>query len=99
MSVSFYELSSEADQDIEEIYDYAEQQYGTDRAVEYTLDLEFLFERIVQNPELGTKRDEIQSELRSFPKAQHIVFYRILPDRIRIVRVIHGSRDFSRQFG
>lgn len=98
MSISFHELSSAADQDVEEIYNYAEQQYGTDRAVEYTLDLEFLFERIVQNPKMGVERNEIQPELRSFPKAQHVVFYRILPDRIRIVRIIHGSRDLLRQF-
>ena len=97
-SVTFYELSATADQDIEGIFDYLEQKYSQDRAVEYTMDLEFLFEKLVAHPKLGVQRDEIQSGLRSFPKAQHIVFYRILPDRVRIVRVLHGRQDLPEYF-
>ena len=97
-SVTFYELSSAADQDVEGIFDYLEQEYSQDRAVEYTMDLEFFLEKLVAHPELGVQRDEIQSGLRSFPKAQHIVFYRILPDRIRVVRVLHGRQDLPEHF-
>jgi len=42
---------------------------------------------------MGRTRNEIKKELRIFPKASHVVFYRILKDTIRIVRVLHGSKD------
>ena len=92
-SKRFYELSRAADQDIEEIFDYSSAKFGSDQAMEYVAAFEPLFKELVANPELGRARDEIRTGLRSMPKASHVVFYRILADRIRIVRVLHGSRD------
>ncbi|MEM6841888.1 MAG: type II toxin-antitoxin system RelE/ParE family toxin [Bacteroidota bacterium] len=91
--IQFYELSPAADHDLEDIFDYLDNQYGVHRAEEYLLALESLFDQLVDYPEMGVSRDEIRTGLRSFPKAKHIVFYRILPDRIRIVRVLHQHRD------
>ncbi len=92
-SIRFYELSKQADIDLEEIFDYTEKEFDFDQAVEYLIDFEELFNHLIINPELGKKRDEIVPGLRSFPIAKHVVFYRLLKDRIRIVRVLHGSRD------
>ena len=96
--ITFYELSATADQDVEDIYDYAKQEYGEDQAEAYTLELEIFLDQLVANPEMGKKRDEIRTGLRSFPKGHHIIFYRILSDRIRIVRVLHSRRDLPRIF-
>ena len=52
----FYELSSDADSDIEEIFNYTFEEFGIEQS-------------------------------------SHVIFYRVLKDRIRIVRVLHGSRD------
>ncbi|MDN5215578.1 type II toxin-antitoxin system RelE/ParE family toxin [Fulvivirgaceae bacterium BMA12] len=92
----FYELSTEADQDIDKIFDYTKVEFGFDQAVKYVSEFEDFFERLLDNPELGKKRDEIKAGLRSFPKAAHVIFYRVLNDRIRIVRVLHGSRDLPK---
>ena len=97
-TVSYYELSEAADRDVEGIFDFAEQAYGLEQAVDYTLALEMIFDQLVSNPEMGIRRNEIQEGLRSFPKAQHVIFYRILSDRIRMVRVLHGRRDLPKQF-
>lgn len=97
--ITFYELSVAADQDVQEIYDYAEQEYGEDQAEAYTLELEVFLDQLVRNPEIGRQRDEIRPGLRSFPKGHHIIFYRILTDRIRIVRILHNRRDLTRIFG
>ena len=96
--VAFYELSEAADQDIQDIYEYAEREYGADQAEAYTLELEIFLDRLVRNPKMGKQRDEIRSGLRSFPKGHHIIFYRILSDRIRVVRVLHSRRDLTRIF-
>ena len=95
----FYELSAAADQDIQDIYDYAAQEYGEDQAESYTLELEVFLDELVRSPEMGRRRDDIRSGLKSFPKGHHIVFYRILPERIRIVRILHSRRDLTRAFG
>ena len=97
--IKTYELSQEADRDLDEIFDYTEAEYGFDQAVVYITQFDILFEKLLENPQLGKKRDEIKPGLRSFSKAEHIVFYRILKDRrLRIVRVLHSSRDLPRFF-
>ena len=94
----WYELSPEADQDISEIFDYTVDEFGIDQAVSYVSQFDVLFEQLVDNSELGRKRLEIRAELRSITQESHVVFYRILKDRIRIVRVLHGSRDLPKLF-
>lgn len=89
----FYELSDEADADLEEIFDYTEQEHGIDQAIRYVSGFEEAFDLLVENPETGRVRREIRPGLRSVLKDQHAVFYRVLADRVRIVRVLHGSRD------
>ena len=89
----WYELSPEADQDLEEIFDYTDREFGIDQAVEYLSGFDSLFVKLVNNPEIGRARDEIRKGLRSLLTEKHVVFYRILGNRIRIVRILHGSRD------
>ncbi len=97
-SKSHFELALPADQDLEAIFIYTEEEFGSDQAVKYLIELEDVFERLVVNPELGKERNEIKKGLRSFPSGAHIVFYRILTKHIRIVRVLHGSRDLPKHF-
>ena len=89
----FYELSAEADKDIEDIFDYTAEEFGLDQAVTYVNAFDHVFADLLDNPELGRRRPEIRQGLRSIAKESHTVFYRILKDRIRIVRILHGSRD------
>ena len=89
----FYEFSPEADGDLEDIFDYTEREFGIDQGIEYLSGFEGMFTKIVDNPELGKEREEIREGLRSLLKEKHVVFYRILANRIRIVRILHGSRD------
>ena len=95
---SYYQLSLDADRDIEEIFDYTEKEFGFNKAVAYVEAFEPLFENLLSNPSLGRKRDEIKIGLRSILKAEHVIFYRVLEDHIRIVRVLHGSRDLPKFF-
>lgn len=93
-----YQLSTAADYDLEEIFDYTLGEFGLDQAIKYVSEFESLFEQLVKNPEIGKARNEIKLGLKSFPKASHIVFYRILQDHIWIVRILHGSRDILKFF-
>lgn len=88
-----YSLSPEADNDIEEIFDYTEFEYGLQKAIEYTTQFHTVFIELSQSPELGRSRDEIKVGLRSLIQNKHVIFYRILKDHIRIVRVLHSRSD------
>jgi toxin ParE1/3/4 len=97
-SVLSYELSPEAAQDLSDIFDYTEMEFGLDQAVKYLKDLEHCFIQLCGNPSIGRERSEIREALYSFLSQSHVVFYRILNDRLRVVRVLHGSRDLPRHF-
>ncbi len=96
--LKYFELSLEADQDLEEIFDYTYVEFGVDQALKYVSSFDDVFQSIVQNPEIGRERNEIRENLRSISKEKHLIFYRVLDDRIRIVRILHGSKDLLKQF-
>ena len=98
MSKTLYILSEIADKDLEDIFDYTFDEFGFDQAEKYLLEIEEIFQNLNANPQIGKKRDEIKQDLYSFPKDNHIIFYRILDNHIRIVRVLHGSQDIPKYF-
>ncbi|WP_312421486.1 type II toxin-antitoxin system RelE/ParE family toxin [Epilithonimonas sp.] len=98
MCRKIYILSEIADKDLEDIFNYTFNEFGFDQAEKYLLEIEEIFQNLILNPQIGKKRDEIKQGLYSFPKDNHIIFYRILVSHIRIVRVLHGSRDIPKYF-
>ncbi len=98
MSKEFYILSEAADKDLEDIFDYTVEEFGFDQAEKYLLEMEEIFQKLILNPQLGKKRDEIKKDLYSLPKDNHIIFYRILDSHIRIVKLLHGSRELPKYF-
>ena len=93
-----YVLSREADQDVSDIFDYSVRMFGVSQATDYLLSLDACFQSLIANPDLGRERNEIRLGLRSVPAGSHVVFYRIDESFLRIVRVLHGSRDLPRHF-
>lgn len=91
--MSKYVLSEEAENDIEEIFDFGEYKFGHSQAIEYLLRLQDHFESLASNPDIGKQRNEIKIGLYSLPYVSHIIFYRILDNHIRIIRVLYGGRD------
>ena len=94
----FYVLSEKADADLEEISDYTCEEFGFNQAEKYLLEIESVFYFLFKNPFSGRNRTEIKEGLYSFPKDNHVIFYRIFSDHIRIIRVIYGSRNLPNSF-
>ena len=97
-SIASYELSPEAEQDLSDIFDYTEMEFGLEQAVRYLKDLDHCFIQLCNNPSIGRERSEIRAELYSFVSQSHVVFYRVQTDRLRVIRILHGSRDLPRHF-
>ena len=50
---------------------------------------------LARSPQVGRKREELASGLRSFPVGHYIVFYRLERKVLEIIRILHGSRDIA----
>lgn len=92
-----YFLTSQALQDLEEIYDFI-----ADDNSKAALRLIKLFERncksIAKTPAIGRRRDELAPGLRSLSIRKYIIFYRYNKSRVEIIRIMHGARDISSFF-
>ncbi len=89
-------LSEEAAADIDDIFEFGEYKFGNAQAINYLIGLEEHFEKLKDNPDIGRERNDIKKGLYSLPYVSHIIFYRKLKDRLRIVRVLYGGRDLIR---
>lgn len=48
---------------------------------------------LIQNPEMGSARDDIRPGLRYLVSGSYLLLYRTIEDDIEIVRAVHGRRD------
>jgi toxin ParE1/3/4 len=56
------------------------------------------FDELLINPGIGRERIDIAPLVRSFPVSNYLIFYRLLNERIEILRVIHGARNIPNLF-
>ena len=91
-----YVLSEEAVEDINDIFAFGEHTFGRAQAMEYLIGLEAHFEKLRKNPNIGRQRNDIKMGLYSLPYVSHIIFYRIINNKIRVVRILYGGRDLMK---
>lgn len=68
---------------------YTFERWGADQAVRYVQGLRTCFQTLAENPRMGRACDAIGAGLHRHELGKHIVFYRLRPGGIRIVRVLH----------
>ncbi len=68
---------------------YTLERWGADQAVRYIQGLQSCFKVLAENSGMGRPCDAISSGLRRHEVGKHVVFYRLQPDGIRVVRVLH----------
>ena len=52
---------------------------------------------LATHPQAGQRRPRLFPGLRSFSVGRYLLFYRVMPDGIELLRVIHGARKFQRK--
>jgi toxin ParE1/3/4 len=88
--------------DLAEIAEFIRRQSGAARAVRFLRSAEETIQRLASMPGLGARYEPgrpIPVEIRFLPITRHrsfLVFYRIVPDGVEILRIIHGARDLDR---
>ncbi len=53
------------------------------------------FVQLSKHPQLGRRRDDLRSGLRSVTVGSYIVIYRVEGSNVRILHVVHGRRDIK----
>jgi toxin ParE1/3/4 len=57
--------------------------------------LETRIQILAQWPEIGTPVPAIASDARMLVERPYLIFYRVIPDGVQIVRILHGARDID----
>lgn len=91
-----FKLRPKADQDLQNIYTYSVEQWGTSRADKYIRDLETAFQKLAATHTLGRDCGHIHPNLRAYRVVSHVIFYKPAPFGIAVIRVLHKSMDEKR---
>lgn len=86
-----------AEQDLDDIWLHiaGDNPGAADRMIDALLDAEA---RLAVAPLMGRARDDLAPGLRAWVVAPYILCYRVDPDDLVIVRVLHGARDLPGLF-
>ena len=81
-------------QDIDEAAEYIADDDIT-AAICWLERVEEVYQMLADSPLAGRPRPELGSDMRSYPCVSHVIFYRPIGDGVEILRVLHGSRDYT----
>jgi toxin ParE1/3/4 len=89
-----HRYSSRADADLLDIWEFiaSDNPQAADRLL---LKIDEQCQLLATNSRMGVSRSEIAPEARSWSIGRYLILYRLVPDGIEVVRVIHGARDLG----
>ncbi len=96
-----HRISSEAEANLADIWDYIAQKSGTAEIADRLIDsLTDRFLLLSNHPYIGRRRDDdLRPGLRSFSVENYVILYRIESGDVLILSVMHGRRDIETLFG
>lgn len=95
---NFCRITPTASRDVESIMDYLAQKASMEAAEHFLEKINAKFTMLAQFPRIGRRRDELYPSLRSVPLEDYLIFYRLVPGGIEVMRVVGGYRDLSALF-
>lgn len=93
-----YQLSREADADLDRIWAYIAQRASAEAASDFIWKFYETFRSIAASPRAGVNMPELPGNVRKFPMGNYLIYYRVVPGKILIDRVLHGKRLQRRAF-
>lgn len=91
-------ISGAAERDITDIGDFIAGDNPA-RARTFIAELRAKAAQAAERPRSFRARDDVAPGLRSTLHGRYVIFFRELPDEVRVVRVLHGARDLGGVFG
>jgi len=90
------ELSPSAEVDLDEIWFYGVEQWDVAQADGYQEKLLDMATFLAEHPELGKDRPEIKPGYKSYAVGSHIIFFWVIDDVLRVIRILHQRMDYVR---
>jgi toxin ParE1/3/4 len=95
--MSRYHFSYQAEQDLNDIYDYVAR-FSAMNAARLVQRLQQACRLLAQFPGIGTARDDLRTGTFAFAEGNYVIFYEATDDGIRILRILRGSRNYSSHY-
>ena len=89
------ELSRRAQIDLDGIRDYSTKAWGKTQTKSYLRQIQAVIRSIRVNSNLGRSADDLRESCRRTKAGTHIVFFRVIGDRVIIIRILHEQMDFA----
>jgi toxin ParE1/3/4 len=86
-------LAPGAEDDLADILQYTEQRWGAEQGDSYQAMLQKALLGLVDFPHLGKARPDLSAGYRSLLADQHVIYYRIEGNAIRVSRIVHVRRE------
>lgn len=88
--------TSQAEEDVAEIYVYGAMNFGFNRAQRYANGLRSAFDTLAGMPRMAREHDEFIPPMRVFAFFAHLIVYFIEDEDVVIARVLHHRQDLRR---
>ena len=89
--MGMFRLTRDAKADLIKIRHYTIKQWGIKQSQKYLSDLRQTIELLAETPALGRSRQDVGSEVFSFPHASHVIYYFAHKQKIVVFGVLHKS--------
>jgi toxin ParE1/3/4 len=92
-------LSATAKRDLRQAARYLDRETGNPDIADHLYDeIAHVLLLIADNPLMGREMPELSKGLRGHPHGDHMIFWRIKKDMVRITRIMHQKQDIARAF-
>ena len=82
-------LSPKAEQDLESIWVYSFEQWGQEKANQYTDSLFSVFCDLTNSPKVSISCDHIRVGYRLCREGKHVIYFKVTHYGIAIIRILH----------
>jgi toxin ParE1/3/4 len=89
-------LTPRAKADLDENWDYTEENWGSEQAERYIRLIGAAIQTVAASPKLAKACHHIREGYRKYPAGSHIIFFRVVDGGIDVVRILHRRMDFER---
>ena len=92
-------LAPAARDDLRDIRIYSKAAFGPLAARAYLNGLRGVFELLIDHPSVGVAERDLGADIRSHGFRSHRIYYLVGPDGVRVIRILHHTRDVSLAIG
>lgn len=86
-------LRAAAERDLRQIADTSLVTHGKKVKDAYLRDIRRSFDRLIDFPEIGAVRDDLNGEPRCLSCREHLIFYSYADNHVSILRILHNAMD------